>query len=485
LVLFAVFTLGGGCSFGESGVEPPLDRIFLPGGLAIDSGGDWLYAVSSNSDLRFNAGTVVVVNAAKARLDQQRGETDRAAWPACPSPGYVPSGAGPPCCWDFFDDRVLNCDDRAYIDPRSTVRIGSFGSRALFQPAGPQTGGSSRLYVTVRSEPSVTFMELVNTPAGMSLRCDAGTGGANPSCDEDHKIRGDYNNKALSALRLLEEPSVMALDESLGLLYVGHLIEGLSIIDTCTPKPTLVSINRRVFSGPGFGVTSLLLEGPGDPKASVLITGRQLFSGEAGEVQTMSLRGLTGGCGVDGPGPRPVEAIQAEGFFSSAFYPSGTDIRAIVETPDHNTAYLLHRNSFGRSNPPALVEVDRSKDEEGRPRNRAVGVVETCAGATELHLHDPAPGQPGGGPRLYVVCFEAGQVYVIQTAPLAVTGVINVGRGPTTMVFSPNDPARAYVAGFSDNNLSVLNLMPSTPTSLNPSENRVVQRIGFPMLRKK
>jgi hypothetical protein len=153
----------------------------------------------------------------------------------------------------------------------------------------------------------------------------------------------------------------------------------------------------------------------------------------------------------------------------------------MVQTADRTRAYLLHRNSFGRANPPALVEVDRTLAAEGRPRNRGIGVIETCAGATELHLHDPTPpGEVSAGPLLYVVCFEAGQVYVIQPTPLSVAGVINVGRGPTTMVFSPKDPSVAYVAGFSDNNVSVLDLKPRSPT-----ENRVVQRIGFPSLRKR
>ena len=126
-----------------------------------------------------------------------------------------------------------------------------------------------------------------------------------------------------------------------------------------------------------------------------------------------------------------------------------------------------------------MVEVDRSADAEGKPYNRAVAVVETCTGATEMHLHDA-----GRGPRLYVVCFEAGQIYVLDTAPLSVAGIINVGRGPTTMVLPPKgaeyDQTKVYVAGFSDNNVSVIDLAPGSQT-----ENRVVQRIGFPQLRKR
>ncbi len=81
----------------------------------------------------------------------------------------------------------------------------------------------------------------------------------------------------------------------------------------------------------------------------------------------------------------------------------------------------------------------------------------------------------GRGERLFVTCFESGQIYVVDPEPLTVTDVITVGRGPNTLVFSPTDPGLAYVAGFADNNVAVLDLHPGSPT-----EYRVIQRIGFP-----
>ena len=49
-----------------------------------------------------------------------------------------------------------------------------------------------------------------------------------------------------------------------------------------------------------------------------------------------------------------------------------------------------------------------------------------------------------------------------------------VGRGPAGLVFDTARPL-AYVLDFSDNNVSVLDLAPGSPT-----EYHVVQRIGFP-----
>src|SRR4051794_9068541 len=72
LRLFALaFALGGpACNFGESGVPPSADQIFLPTGLAVDPDGRWLYVVNSNFDLRYNAGTVTAVDLQKVATDR-------------------------------------------------------------------------------------------------------------------------------------------------------------------------------------------------------------------------------------------------------------------------------------------------------------------------------------------------------------------------------------------------------------------------------
>jgi DNA-binding beta-propeller fold protein YncE len=42
-----------------------MDQIFLPGGLAVDPSGNWLYVVNSNNDLRFNGGTLLALDLQK------------------------------------------------------------------------------------------------------------------------------------------------------------------------------------------------------------------------------------------------------------------------------------------------------------------------------------------------------------------------------------------------------------------------------------
>ena len=65
--LAALALAGAGCGLGQAGIDPPMDQIFLPGGLAVDPDGNWLYAINSNNDLRFNAGTVLAIDLQKAK----------------------------------------------------------------------------------------------------------------------------------------------------------------------------------------------------------------------------------------------------------------------------------------------------------------------------------------------------------------------------------------------------------------------------------
>jgi hypothetical protein len=464
--VLAATIAGAGCSFGESGVSPPLDQLFLPGGAAIDPEGRWMYVVNSNSDLRYNAGTVAVIDLDKAGADRRSTE-----WGRCPSPGFVNSSKAARrfCCRDFFDAEVLNCDEREYIDAPTTVQLGSFGS-TLIVGGQPEAGANGRrIYVSVRAEPSVTFIDAVSSGDGVTLRCAGGQPGQNHLCDNTHKILGE--NDLRRGPRLAEEPQNLILDDKLQLLYVSHAAEAVSVVDLCPATPALVSVRSPVFDLFGQWVTSLLVTDPGNPAGEIFATGRNYYGSvgqDAAQIRSLYLRGADEPCA--GEARKGIELVPGPGFFNSAFYGSGSDIRSILLADGKQRAFLLHRNAPGRENPAALVAVDRSPDARGQPNNQATAVLEICAGATEMRWHDA-----GRGPHIFIVCFEAGQVYVVEPDSLALTAVINTGRGPNDLAFSDKDPWAAYVTGFSDNNISVVDLQPGSRT-----EYKVVQRIGFP-----
>src|SRR5215831_1192338 len=58
------------CKLNQQGVPPPSDRIAFPASALVDPDGHWLYVANSNSDLRYNNGTLVAVDLDAAIRDR-------------------------------------------------------------------------------------------------------------------------------------------------------------------------------------------------------------------------------------------------------------------------------------------------------------------------------------------------------------------------------------------------------------------------------
>jgi DNA-binding beta-propeller fold protein YncE len=477
-----VAVIAGGCGFGESGIAPPTDRFFFPAAVAVDPGGEWLYVVNSNSDLRYNAGTVSAVDLRLARDDRMRAD-----WPACPTSSYVPPLSNPPryCCKDFIDQNIIDCDERAYVAKDATVRIGSFGGTALVQKVG--SGAARRLFIAVRAEPSITFVDVTVSGRNVAMRCsDPSLGGeaaeANPLCSDGWRIRsGPIQDNGLP-LPLQEEPHGLVLDDALGVIYLAHLggverglrlARGISILDVCNPethRPRLAAgiVDPLPLSG-SLGITTVTPSQPGNPLAPVYATA-ELTS----DIVAIDYRDpAQAACTLNSSNQRDLSMVAGTAFASSVYGTRGADLRGLVMPPPGDRAYVLHRayadRLHGEYNPASVVALDRTPDSRGVPKNRPVGLVEVCPGPTELLWHDA-----GRGPRLFVNCFEGGQVYVVDPVLMTADAIIEAGAGPADLQFSPQDGTIAYLAGFANNNVSVIDLQPGSPT-----EYRVVQRIGF------
>src|SRR4029078_418967 len=147
-----------------------------PGAIRVDPvNGRWLYVVNSNSDLRFNDGTLAAIDLSWVDGDRNLPgawgnlPTDHYNYPSS-SPGLPPQGApthSAYCCWDMLDRNVLNCDERGYI--KSAVKIGSFGSAIDVQQVTPGSDPAgdprvSRLFVGVRGNASITWADVHRQP---------------------------------------------------------------------------------------------------------------------------------------------------------------------------------------------------------------------------------------------------------------------------------------------------------------------------------
>ena len=467
LALHALLALSACSIGGESGIEPPLDRIFLPTGAVVDGSGRWLLVVNSNSDLRYSFGTVVPLDLVAARED-----LNHPLWPICPAEDYRPlRNEGRKCCRDPLDVRVLNCDDRPYALPAATVRVGSFATTPVMQSFERDGKRVDRMFFGVRADPSITFVDVTTGPDGLGLRCTGNpndinvTGERNSRCDKNFRVEKGVlgGNDVL----LPEEPFSLKLDPTLNVLYVGHLFGGLSAIDVCAPgisTPRLGSVVRRVYGeeAPATGVTAIAPSLEGDPLLPVFTTAR-----EGVALGQLFFRAGAQAAVCDPAAPRDLTLVPAPPLAANTFEPRGSETRGLVYQRDKNRAFVLHRNSGG--NPAALARMNLGLDTRQQRQFEPSAAIDVCAGPGELHLHDA-----GRGNRLYIPCFDSGQVYVVDPDLMVVTEIIEVGRGPSSLTFDPNLPTVAYVIGYVDNNISVLDLRPGSAT-----EGIVVQRIGF------
>ena len=98
----------------------------------------------------------------------------------------------------------------------------------------------------------------------------------------------------------------------------------------------------------------------------------------------------------------------------------------------------------------------------GRRHATPTDVLETCSSPTFLYQHDSHAGE---APRLFVNCFDTGEVYVFDPAGPTLLTTFIVGRGPAGMVFDTARPL-AYVLDFSQNDVSVVDLAPGSPTAV-------------------
>ena len=514
-----VVAAGGGCSFGESGIAPPTNRIFLPGGVVADPEADFVYVVNSNSDLRFNAGTVVAVDIALAKLVRDCAEDPTA--PACgtvsdpllQSPRLMCTKtrfsrtepvADNYCCVDMFDSNILNCNEPQFVQDDATIQIGSYGGPIQLQDFQRNGEAVRRIFVAVRAEPSITFADVTSLTdaAGthVAMRCTGKHGAPaetlpkNAFCDENWRIRRP-GGATPGALALPEEPHVLALDNQRQALFVGHLTVtdnsqvqggGISAFDVCNPEQDYSSpvrfagLAHNTFVPSTLSQAVAMLSMGSDPyplpSPTVVYATSRYSTAVSGMVFLREPASDNADCNADAP--RDLTLVPGDHFFSSAFLPNGNDVRGILfyqaKLPDGTKlprAFVLHRNDADTvANPAGLVLLDRSPLPDGTFSDDPLAILQVCNGPTAMQMHNF-----GRGDRIFITCYDDGQIYVVDPDALTIAATVDVGVGPTSLVFSPRQPGIAYVASFVNSHLSLIDFRPGSPT-----ENRVIMRIGLP-----
>jgi|SRR5450631_1111321 len=499
----------GACTLSQNGVTPPSDTFFYPTSAVMsstDPAGQFLYVANSNADLRFNDGTLVMVDVAKAYAD--RHSTDQlATWGACPQADYVnPLSRSVPatCCWDLLDSNILNCDERQYIQPDATVLIGSFAALMVWQSycddpclsyhkksclADPNGG---RLLIGVRGNTSLTYVDVVPGAPHPAFHC-TGDVATTPMAECNQKVVDTSSSLAIEsgdpqapATSLPDEPYALALDDVRGYLYVGHLVGSTSVQDTggvslfdvsgtgfiaapgFPPPPKFIAPFGSPFppSSSGlFGVTALKMHEPlgADPDETI----RQLFVSSRYVPLVSSM--VAFGPSICAGDKNDDVIVPAGNTLSSNLI--GSEMRGVefIEPLKGSQPSYAQRAYALQRVPPDLVGFDIATNNAGGTTATPTDVIETCSSPTFLYQHDA-----GDGARLFVNCFDTGEVYVFDPAGPTLLTTFGVGRGPAGMVFDIARPL-GYVLDFSQNDVSVVDLAPGSPTQYH-----VVQRIGFP-----
>jgi DNA-binding beta-propeller fold protein YncE len=436
----AVFLLVCGCTASASEVEPPEDQIFFPTGIAIAPNDAVLFVASANSELRYDSGSISVVDLAS--VDQTI-----ATWTS--------GGTDyPSACTPDPDHReTLQCPADEFIMPGAGARVGNFATDIAVQDTG---GGNLRLIVPTRGDPSVAWVDWDG--ASGKLGCNA-DGAQFALCDEAHRLSYIQNDPNIGLMP--DEPFNAFADSTGEFAIITHLTSGaVTLIDSpIGGTAEIADVQLNLFAADPLtglrGATGVAGRTPGSLGDIVYVGSRS-----ENRIQT-----LTVGRPVNGTLPY---LVPGDWFFLDAIGNTGDgnseDTRDIAFSPSGNRMYLLNRL------PASLQIFDTSLGPTGFPNNQGEGGVAVCRQASQLSILDA-----GDGERAYVTCFQDGQIYVVDPrGTSAIVDIIEVGRGPYAIAASATR-GRIYVSNFLEYTVAVIDVSPTSKT-----RDRVVLRIGIP-----
>jgi DNA-binding beta-propeller fold protein YncE len=422
------------CTASSEEVRPPQNELFFPTGVVVSPDESRLFVTSANSELRYDSGVLSAVDLAAVDAIIE-------GWL---SRDEVPAG----CRGDLDFSETLVCDDAGFLLPNASVRTGNFATAMSVQDLGD---GNLRLVIPVRGDPSVTWVDW--RAAEGRLSCAEGSEGF-ALCDDEHRLTEMRNDGDLPDL--VDEPFGVYADSASDYAVVTHLTEGgLTLVDS--PRagiPQLADALLGVFAERGnlvAGAVAVAGRTPGQPGNLVYVAGRTenkvvMFSIERPPGEALPLF-------------VPSDVFRLQGIGTDP-----SDTRGLAFDAAGDRMFVVNRV------PPMLHVYDTSIGGTGYPKNTLLAGADLCSSASNIAVADP-----GDGERVFVSCFNNGQIWVVDPrGGLAVESFVQVGRGPYGVAVAPGR-RRLYVSNFLEDTLAVIDLTPGAAT-----RNRVVLRIGEP-----
>lgn len=488
-----------GCFKPDDGREPPLDRIYFPTGLALSPDGNRLYVANSDWDLQFNAGSVQVYDAAalRARLPTYctsdadcsasggrcdlTPSADASGIERAPTHWCLPPGADDPCDGLGLQtpaQRTTAPGLCAPIDNRSadlllgSVSVGAFATDLLYR-SNPDGGG--RLFVPVRSDATLHWMDVAGDAPGSAPEIDCGQGSSG-ECDDRHR-RGDSSDEATPAGDELPiEPYGVDASADGSAIVVTHQTEGrvslfvndwvedgpaLSyVLGGLSTRPVLVSaipvpeIARRDRMGaprtlgyrPGFW-----LGFRGQPFIQLLRYFDAIDSPDglpfletafADRLDTTALSDIRG-LAVDASARSSCEAGCADDA-SCLEACAGVALDVYMSNTVPASLLIGHSTSIRRASVPNdRLEVSDAIPVDPGPSRTVVGQI------------IDEQGQPRR--RVFVTSFDARSVTIFDPDARVIEARVLTGRGPTALAIDAAN-ALAYVAHFTDSYVGIIDL---------------------------
>lgn len=405
-VALALLLALGACAEDDTGAPHPVDRLDFPVGVTADPSGRVVWVTSGNFDLAYRGAAVLAIDVATQR--------------------FIPGAA---------------------------FEIGGFpGALHLLSRDGQAVAG----YVLSRDTNSLYHVKLggpveapeVTCPGGTRSRASGDTVGI-LRCPKDGSIELRDVKDDTGKARLVVGPdpygAVVRLARSEAepdLLLTGALVDGtvasFTLDDDGTPE--LVGNLDLASSLFAFAVSPASGRVYTTHKSTNVFDVLEIHAPAVGETPDLT-----------NPYLRLVGQVQVpEGVaFDRA--------RDVAISGDGTRLYASYRS------PDSLVVVDVSEDAAGTPQNRVLHKIPVSRGAGTITV---VPGATQADERVFVSCYSADRVEVVDPYAGQVVASVRTGRGPFGMAFIDNPELglrRLYVAEFRDSAVGVIELDPSSP----------------------
>lgn len=496
LSLTLMLIIMGGCFPPDDGIDPPMDRINFPVGLALSSGGDRLYVANSDFDLQYNAGTVQVFDA--ARIREQLPVHCDAAHPCqagtcadeegsprfglcivagSPCPGGAQSEQSPAERFlspGFCRRRILTGSKPLLLD---SARISPFVADLTYAVRVDSAGRErARLLMPVRGDATIHWADVEHDAAGSGPVLSCGQDNELRACDDDHRRGDGPDERSLEGGNLPPEPFALAVSEDGGEFLVTHQTQGkvslfrngadgpelLSTLGglprnpmgvAAVPKPALAAI-RGLNYHQGYLVTFIT----SNPSVELL---RSHVTADDALVQRAGRAGISV---ADATNVRGIAIDDAERRTCE----TRCDCPANAEPTDAKSCETCLEDCariplavFAANRTPSSLLVGRTSPALNETRTDDLpnfsDLEPLRGGASRVWIGSVIDEQGQKALRVFVVAFESRLLYVYDPAARAVETRISTGRGPHGLAVD-SDRGLLYLAHFMDSYIGVVDL---------------------------